>query len=159
MLFLVKKTKNSYFQKLFRVSSNEKGICINPEQKQERIKKLKPQYEWATKLAPPFRKLQTHLLFDLLQTGIEINQFDFDLFHKYLELPRESYRFITEEQEKKLSVKIENLVDDYSWFGVHDCNNTKWMGNDKLIRIYLEEHVKKFNSLERFKPFLKLDYL
>lgn len=48
---------------------------------------------------------------------------------------------------------------DSFWYGVHSCNNSIWIDSNKLIRLYLEEYISKFDSFEPFTDYFEEDYL
>ena len=104
-----------------------------------------------------FKGLKAQLLFIILEFGIRINFYDFDLFLDYLKSPKSVSSFSNGKHVEKFNeIKRENIN-----FLVQEFYDSykKPYGEEQLIQIYLENYFLKNNSYGVFSEFLKTKYL
>ena len=146
------------FVKEFEIDREDKGQFLGtPEEKLERKMKLTKMYEWTKNLSQKFDSLTDQLLYEILQLGIEINHFDFDLFVEYLKNPKKIYSNANPKQLNNLQ-KRNQQYENY-WHNVHNCNVSSWFNDDKLVEVYLEAYFKINKKMSPFDEYLQEKYL
>ena len=129
----------------------------SPSEKMERRNKLLKMHNWAKNLNHKFNSLTDQILYEILQIGIEINNFDFDLFVEYLRNPIKIYPKSNGNNLKLLEQKIQKF--ETYWNNIHNFDILKWMNHDKLIEAYLEVYFKLENKISPFDEFFDEKYL
>lgn len=62
---------------------------MSRDEKIARISKLTEIYEWTKKLPHKFTSLSDQILYEMLNLGLEINNYNFDHFIQYLKDPKQ----------------------------------------------------------------------
>ena len=144
--------------KEFQVDSEDgRKFTGTPEAKLERRNDLVKKYKWTLNFKNKFNSFSQQLLFEILQNGVEINVYDFDLFIDYLNEPKSTYSNMVDKLSdsfKKRKYSYENF-----WHSIHNIDTSKWMEHNKLIELYLTNYFVKHKKIDPFDIYLKTEFL
>ena len=141
------------FIKEFEVNQQEDEIFGTFEEKIQYRSKLLKIYEWTKNLPQKFDFFSVQFLFEILQVGLEINEYNFDLFLEYLRNPKKPYSAVNDTHRTKITKRKDRSDYEYK----SQLSNP--VSDDKLIDLYLEAYFKQKNKIEPFDEVLKIDYL
>ncbi|CAD8097055.1 unnamed protein product [Paramecium primaurelia] len=147
---------NLFFKK-FRLDQNIQVSQFNIEQNKIIQQNLNESYNWTKQLPDKFNSLRQIIRRELLQFGIEIQFYDFDIFLDYLKNPTEIYQNITK-QHRDMQNKIRNEFQS-NWDGWHGYKTDRWMNTNQLIEKYLQKYFESNQDYSILEQYLESYYL
>ncbi|KRX08037.1 hypothetical protein PPERSA_06215 [Pseudocohnilembus persalinus] len=144
------------YQKQFY--SVESPDLKSKEGQQQYLEILRKKYQWTKdsdkKLNLPvkFKSICDQILFEILNFGITINHYDFDLFMEFLKNPIEQITHCTKQQNKKYQERLKVYSNDKFWYNVNKIEPSKWKSQNELIETYLIQYYRT-NKSKQIQPF------
>mmetsp|Transcript_24062 Transcript_24062/g.21086 ORF Transcript_24062/g.21086 Transcript_24062/m.21086 type:complete len:367 (-) Transcript_24062:3285-4385(-) len=136
----------------FKLSSYNQSASTSPKERQEFLRKL---YKWAEVNCTDFNdSLVLETRDELLQIGIELNEYDENLFRQYLQKPARKYNNYNNETRKKI---IDHAPYSTSWNNVLDVSN--WLAINSLIEAYLKHIFKTAKTISPYDTYFTESYL
>ncbi|CAK83775.1 unnamed protein product (macronuclear) [Paramecium tetraurelia] len=156
---------NLYFKKFGKNKKQDENSEYLLVQKEEILSNLNKAYIWTKSLLERFNSLKQIVLRELLQYGIEIQHYDFDLFLDFLKNPIEIYQNITK-SHRDVQSKIRNdfSINWQEWhgFNICRCNYQRLyvdMNTNQLIEKYLQKYFEQNSDFSIFEQYLESHYL
>ena len=130
---------------------------LTPEERQERRERLLKMYAWTKDLPLIFANFHQHILYELLQSGIESDNYNLDHFLEYLRNPGQDYSYKSQDHHELLRQNYTNW--DSWWNNVHCFPTGRYKNANDLVKIYLEHFFKTAKDLKPFDEYLETAYL
>ncbi|CAD8142905.1 unnamed protein product [Paramecium octaurelia] len=130
---------------------------LTEDEKKQVLQNIKDVYNWTSTLPPKFKSFNDQILYELLQIGIEVNEFDFDLFLVFLKDPKDDYDAANEKQ--KTFIKNNKRNYQQQWHEYHQLNTNRWIATDQIIEKYLQKYFEKNDDLGILEQYLDTKYL
>ncbi|CAD8117145.1 unnamed protein product [Paramecium sonneborni] len=146
---------NLFFKKFYQ-NDNFENLSIKNQPK-EIYEILKKALNWTEQLPEKFTSLRHQVMIELLQYGIEIQHYDFDLLLEYLRNPKEIYNNITSEQrdlQRKIRIEYQSF-----WHQWHGFKTQRWLNSNQLIEKYLQKYFELNSDFSIFEQYLQTNYL
>ena len=157
------KRNRDYVSELFirefkvQPSTNFDFADLTPQERQERRERLLKMYAWTKELPLVFANFNQHILYELLQSGIESDNYNLDHFLEYLKNPGQDYSYKSKDHNEFL--RQNRISQDNFWNGIHQLPIGRYKSANDLVKTYLEHFFKTAKDLKPFDEYLDTNFL